>query len=184
MLPTQTVGSITKDMRVLDIVTLCPSAEHIMAEYGLHCFHCEANAFESLVDGCRGHGFEEEEIDALVHDINDLIAAQPVRPQTLTITLEAAKGLRAIAESEGKLDQILSVVADGKGSFCLEFQASIGEDDLECTNSDVPDMRIAASTLSLVRIGGATIDMRDGRFKLEMDTDKTGCACGGSCGCK
>jgi Fe-S cluster assembly iron-binding protein IscA len=158
-----------------------------MSQYGLSCFHCDANAFESLVDGCRSHGFGEEEIDALVGDINDLIASLPDRPETLIITIDAARALRQIAEQENKLTEILVVIADGKGSFCLEFQSECGPDDRLFTNIDVPDIRFGASLLTLKRIGGATIDMRDGRFKLDLpEAAHSSCACknGGECACK
>lgn len=179
--------SITKHMRVLDIITLCPDAEAVMAEYGLHCFHCNANAFESLVDGCRSHGIEDDVIEALVEDLNDVLSEQPQRPQTLTITTTAAQAIREIAEKENRLGEALMIIADGKGGFCLEFRAEKNEEDAVFRNSEVPDMEFCASPLTLSRIGGSTIDFRDGRLKLDLAEEKAketcGCNNGGRCGC-
>ncbi|MDB4979013.1 MAG: putative iron-sulfur cluster assembly accessory protein [Candidatus Peribacteria bacterium] len=180
-------GPITKHMRVLDIITLCPEAENIMAEYGLHCFHCDANAFESLGDGCVSHGFSNEEVDELVDDINQIIRDLPEKSNTLTITAAAAAAIRDIAIAENRLGEGLAVIADGRGGFCLEFQPEPATDDLTFTNTDVPDMRFFAGSLTLKRIGGSTIDFRDGKCKLDLaDAPNSGCGCksGGTCGCK
>ncbi len=179
------MSSITSDMRVLDIITLCPESESILAEYGLHCFHCSANAEETLADGCAVHGFDEEEIAELVDDINQLIRDLPPRPEVLTVTKPAAEAIRGIADAEGRLGQGLAVIADGRGGFCLEFQDSASDDDKTFAHADVPDVRLFASSLSLKRIGGSIIDFRDGKFKLDMPEEAASkaCACGGKCGC-
>lgn len=177
--------AITKDMRVSEIVTLCPEAEGVLAEYGLHCFHCSANTLETLEEGCRGHGFGTEEIAELVDDLNGMIAAMPARPMTLTVTKAAALGIREIAEKEGRSGEGLAVIVDGQGGFCMEFRKDAENDERAFGNPEIPNVRIFASTLTLKRIGGATIDMREGRFKLDLEEEGTGAACcSDDCACK
>ncbi len=177
---------INKHMRVLDIITLCPESESVIAEYGLHCFNCSANAEETLIDGCRTHGFEDDEVDELVDDINQIIHDLPSKPEVLTLTTPAAHAIRDIAEAEGRLGEGLAVIADGRGGFCLEFQQELSNDDRTFHNSDVPDVKLYASSLTLKRVGGSTIDFREGKFKLDLDEEMTarGCACHGNCDCK
>ena len=176
--------AITGGMRVSDIVTLIPEAESVLAEYGLHCFHCSANAYETLEDGCRSHGFDAEEIDELVDDLNQMIKDLPERPMTLTLTKDAALAIRGITEKEKKSGEGLAVIVDGSGGFCMEFRKNPEKDERTFQNDDVSDVRIFASTLTLKRIGGSTIDFREERFKLDLAED-TACACNaGSCGCK
>ncbi len=182
--PQSAAAIIHKHMTVADVVTLLPEAEKILAEYGLHCFNCSIGGVEMLEDGCKMHGFEDEEIDELVSDLNDLINAQPERTQTLTITAPAARAIRGIAGKEGRTGQGLVVTADGRGGFCLEFRADAAEDERIFQNNEEPDVKIFASALTLNRIGGATIDFRDERFKLDLPED--GCACGNgqnACAC-
>ncbi|OGJ56268.1 hypothetical protein A3D88_04130 [Candidatus Peribacteria bacterium RIFCSPHIGHO2_02_FULL_52_16] len=183
---------VQKTMPVREIVTLLPESEPILAEYGLHCFHCAANAYETLEEGCLGHGFEAEAIDELVEDLQNLLDAKPPRPETLTVTLDAAKTLKRLAEEESRTDQGLMVTLDENGGFCLEFSDTTSKELKTFTHAEEPTMKIFASTMTLARIGGATIDFREGRFKLDLPADETGlleeskkntCTCGGKCGC-
>ncbi len=179
--------TIRRGMPVSDIVTLCPEAESLLAEYGLHCFRCDQNALETLEEGCRSHGFEDEEIDELVNGVNRLLAEKPGRPRSLTVTADAARAISGVAEDEGRTGQGLAVIVDGQGGFCMEFRADPGSDEETFCNTEVPEVRIFASHLTLSRIGGSTIDFRDGRFKLDLpQEDKAGAACGcagGRCAC-
>jgi Fe-S cluster assembly iron-binding protein IscA len=90
--------------------------------------------------------------------------------------------------TEGRTQEALRVTLDGQGGFCLEFEAKDASDDATFGHDAVPELTIRVSDLTLVRLGGSTIDFRDGRFKLDLaeDTKKHACACesGGSCGCK
>lgn len=190
-------ASISKSMPVSDIIGMLPEAGPLLAEYGLHCFGCAFNAIETLEQGCVGHGFMDTDIDDLVKDLNQLLADRSERPQILTLTRDAALGLKNIAEEQGKLEEALIVSTDEDGAFCLEFHPKPGTDDRVFLNREVPELRIFASSVTLERIGGATIDLREGRFKLDMPTiiacacgkgectcGKGECGCGGNCQCK
>lgn len=177
---------IRKSMRVSEIVALVPESEPLLAEYGLSCFSCSANAYETLEEGCASHGFADEDINDLTADLNILLSQRPERPQTLTLTKDAAAKLKAILTEQGTLAQGLTVGLDENGGFCMESgEMPHGAKTFE--NDEVPDMRIHASSLTLKRIGGATIDFREGRFKLDLPEDaaKKSCACkdGGECAC-
>ncbi len=179
-------AGIVKTMCVADIVALCPESKDILAEYGLHCFGCEQNAFETLEDGCLGHGFEPDEIDELVSDLNSLIREMPERPASLTLTAPAARAIRDVAKSEKKTGEGLAVIVDGHGGFCMEFRPEPQAGEQTFRNQEEPDVRIFASVLTLKRIGGATIDFRDGRFKLDLpagDRSDAACGCGDKCDC-
>ena len=72
--------------------------------------------------------------------------------------------------------------------FCMELQEKAASDEQTFTHADVADIAIFASPMTLAGIGGATIDFREGRFKLDLPEDALakGCACkeGGVCGCE
>ena len=177
--------TIHRNMTVREIISLVPVAADIMLEYGLHCFSCSVGGVETLEQGCHMHSMDDETIEALVDDINDAIGKAPKRPQTLVITKEAARAIGEIAEKENRVGQILVVTVDENGGFCLEFQKEPLQGDMDFTCSDVPEVRIYASVLTLSRIGGATIDVRDGRFKLDVPEEEGGCCKGndGACDC-
>lgn len=184
MNPAANTTGITGDMTVRDIITLFPAAADIMIEYGLHCFSCSVGGVETLVEGCRIHGFEDETIEALISDINDARNDAPARPHELHVTEAAARGVLSIMEAEGKTGTVLRVTLDETGGFCMEFCENVPEGDLTFGDKSVPEVVVTSSPLTLSRIGGATIDMRDGRFKLDLP--ESGGCCGGdegACGC-
>ena len=172
-------------MSVAEILALLPEAEPVLSAYGLHCFNCSANMSETLEEGYLSHGFPEEELPDLVHDLNDTLRNRPPRPHTLTVTKEAAKGLLEIARKEGKQSEILQVGTDEVGGFCMEFRNTPEEESIVFSHREVPEMRLFATSLTLGRIGGSTIDFREGRFKLDLpEASVKGCACGGGeCKC-
>jgi Fe-S cluster assembly iron-binding protein IscA len=178
--------AIHADMSIADIVALFPGAEKILATWGLHCVGCGGMAFEQLGNGVKSHGYSDDDVAELVDDLNRALAEEPDRPQTLMITKSAAEGFWKIAEQEGKTDHLLMVTVDGGGGFCMEFTQTTPEDAVDCTNTDVPQMKIFAPFLALKRIGGSTIDFHDERFKLDLpEAQRVGCACDGkTCACK
>lgn len=185
---------IARTMRVRDIQMILPTAEECMAQYGLHCAGCGVGGEESLEEGCRMHGMSEADIDDLVTDLNILLAEKPARPKTLTLTDAAAQGLKTIMDTEEKQGWILMVGLDESGGFSMEFREKPDSADHLFKNEAVPEVQLSASDLTLAGIGGATIDVRDGRFKLDLPEDqikksccqgKDACDCGGGeCGCK
>ena len=179
-----TLPPITKDMTVRDIVALSPVAADIMTEYGLHCFSCSMGGMETLEEGCRMHGFDPETTEALIIDINDARDKELRRPQMLTITKAAALGIGEIIREEGKEGGVLVVGLDESGGFCMEIREAPEKGDLLFRHQEVPDVMIYASPITLSRIGGATIDCREQRFKLDLPEE--GECCGGNgkgCSC-
>lgn len=178
--------SIARTMGVMEILTLLPDSPQLLSQYGLSCFSCSMNASETLEDGCLSHGFQSEDIDDLVTDLNEMLKDRPDRPQTLTLTESAARALLQIMEGQNKTDEGLLVGLDENGGFCMEFQKRAKRDDKIFQNDTVPGVKIFATLMTLAGIGGSTIDFRDGRFKLDLPSDastSSGCACGGECEC-
>lgn len=171
-------------MRVSDITALLPECGRLLAEYGLHCFGCEASATETLEQGCASHGFSDDEIATLVADLNTLLDERPPRPQTLTVTLDAARALAQTLAEQEKNGWVLRVVVDETG-FCMELAERADQGELSFGHRAVPDLRVVASPPTLDRLGGSTIDFREGRFKLDLADDLVApsCACNGRCTC-
>ena len=64
---------IKKDMMIGEILEQNPEAAQVMAKHGLHCIGCHIGVYESLADGCKAHGMEDEQVELLVKEINELI---------------------------------------------------------------------------------------------------------------
>lgn len=175
---------LSKSMPVSAIIALLPESEPTLAEYGLHCFHCPANTGETLEQGCKSHGFTDEDINELMTDINELFQSKPRRPEELTITLDAALALKAILQNE-EGDRVLFVTLDERGGFCMEC-LPLQKGMPLFSHCEEPSVKVSAEPLTLARIGGSTIDFCEGRFKLDLpENTDSACGCSAeSCNCK
>ncbi len=64
---------ITKDMTLGEVVTKWPPTAAVMMEYGLHCIGCAVATWETVEQGARGHGMNDETLDKMVKDMNESI---------------------------------------------------------------------------------------------------------------
>ena len=63
-------------MMLSDVIQKHPETAPVIAKYGLHCIGCHAAAIETLEQGCKAHGLDDEKIDALVEELNKIIAKE------------------------------------------------------------------------------------------------------------
>ncbi len=178
------VVSVHPQMNVLEVIALHPDAAGILEAYGLHCHGCAFGALDSLETGARTHGLTDTDIENMVNDLNDVLQTAPSKPQTLTLTTSAAEALLAVAKGEGKSTCILRVTSDDAGGFCMEFAERKEEDDAAFHAEGVRNASLIANAATLARIGGSTVDFRDGRFKLDLASANQECGCGGNCACR
>ncbi len=174
---------IDRSMNVMEVIAMHPNAKGVLEEYGLHCFHCAFNTLDSVEAGARSHGLTDVDIDNLVTDLQDVLDEATDRPEYLTLTEAAARGLKQIAETEGQTSIALRIEGDGQGGYCMEFDEKKRKGDRIFSCTSVADVSLVTSPEMLWKLGGATIDFQDGRFKLMMD-QACGCGTGGACPCK
>ena len=62
---------VTKEMMISEVVEKYPDSAIVFLEHGLHCIGCSASPFESVESGMMGHGRSEEDLNALLKDLND-----------------------------------------------------------------------------------------------------------------
>ena len=91
---------ITEDMIIQEIVEKHPSVATIFTGYGLHCVGCGAAGMESLGDGARGHGMDQEMINMMIRDANAIVEAENVAGDGLEITQKAAEQVSKFKENE------------------------------------------------------------------------------------
>lgn len=173
---------IDASMNVMEIIAMHPDAADVLAEYGLHCFRCAFNTMDSLDTGARAHGLGDDDIDNMIDDLEELLTKEPARRPVLTLTDAAASALLHVAESEGKQECLLKVMSDGHGGFCMEFADASDAEDKRFRSPTIENVYLIASDAALARIGGATVDFREERFKLDV-VQPAACGCGGSCSC-
>jgi hybrid cluster-associated redox disulfide protein len=65
--------TITKDIKIEEVVKQYPETMMVFMKHGLHCVGCHVSAFESIEDGAMSHGIN---VDALVDDLNKVISSR------------------------------------------------------------------------------------------------------------
>ena len=65
---------VSKDMLIGDVVSKFPPSVKVMSDHGLHCIGCHVATWETLEQGCQGHGLD---VDSLVKEINKAITLKP-----------------------------------------------------------------------------------------------------------
>ncbi|MDP2625266.1 MAG: iron-sulfur cluster assembly accessory protein [Candidatus Peregrinibacteria bacterium] len=62
--------NITPDMTINEVLQVHPKAANIMQQFGLHCFGCSVNVFETLEEGILGHGMPESILGEMLEALN------------------------------------------------------------------------------------------------------------------
>ncbi len=70
----ETKPLITKDMILMDIVDEYPEIAPVLMSYGLHCVGCAFSSFDTLENGIKIHGMDDETFEMLLRDINATIS--------------------------------------------------------------------------------------------------------------
>lgn len=65
--------TINKDMKISELVQKYPECVEILMEFGLHCIGCHASGEETLEQGFKAHGMDDEEIKKIVEELNKSI---------------------------------------------------------------------------------------------------------------
>lgn len=65
---------ITKDMLMNDIIEKYPEVAPILMGYGLHCVGCHFSSFDTLENGIKIHGMDEETFEMLMKDVNAIVS--------------------------------------------------------------------------------------------------------------
>ena len=64
---------VTKDMIIMDVLSMNPDTAQFFFEIGMHCLGCPASRGESIEDACAVHGTDADE---LIEKINAYLAAK------------------------------------------------------------------------------------------------------------
>ncbi|MBW3001581.1 DUF1858 domain-containing protein [Candidatus Woesearchaeota archaeon] len=59
-----------------DVVEKHEKLAPIFFKFGMHCIGCPAARGESIEDGAKAHGLDDEKIDALIKELNEELAKE------------------------------------------------------------------------------------------------------------
>lgn len=64
---------ISKETPINRIIEEHPEAVDVFMAYGLHCIGCHFSEFDTVEDGARIHGMDDEDIELMMRDANKTI---------------------------------------------------------------------------------------------------------------
>lgn len=64
-------SKISKDMTFGELLKQFPGAGPILMRYGLHCIGCHIGVTETLEQGARAHGLDDDKINLMMKELND-----------------------------------------------------------------------------------------------------------------
>lgn len=179
---------ISRDMTIEEIFSSFPDKSQRLAQEitnsGLQCVGCQAATWETLEAGMLGHGYSDEDIDALVEKLNGILS-EKVDLNTITVTKRAAVKYLEILKAEGKEGWGLRFGDKAAGcsgfEYVLDYSQKAKGDD-EVFTSDGLEVHVNKKAVS--RLLGSVIDYADGLngagFKITNPNAKGSCGCGKS----
>ncbi len=178
---------VTKDMTIGEVVNKYPESSTIMLSYGLHCVGCAVNPYESIENGCLGHGIDENTINKLVHEINKKLENKEERiSKKITITKNAADKFKEFMKEENKENCAIKLQVIDTGStlqYTLDFTDHQSKNEEEFEENGIK-IFVEKSQIELIK--GTQIDYieneRGSGFKIENLNQNSG-GCGTGCGC-
>ena len=183
-----TKETITKEMTIEEILSGFPQRSQKIAQEltdtGLHCVGCGAATWETLEAGVLGHGFSEEDLEALLGRLNNILGEE-IDAETITLTAKAASKFKEILKEEGKEEYGLRFGDKAGGcsgfEYALDFSPKAKEDDEVFVSNGV---EIHINKNMVPRLLGCEIDFTDGLngsgFKISNPNARGSCGCGKS----
>lgn len=181
---------IRGDSTIGDVVAKYPQVAPVFMKYGLHCVGCHVAVWETLEEGCMGHGMPEEEFKKLLKEANEVAARNeedrknrdPSAPIFITNhAIEMVKMLMGKHKTQGilRIRVIESECCTKSYDFAVEDKA---EDSDTVFEKDGLTVAIASDSIDYLQ--NATVDFVEGPdgsgFKVETANDEKNCGCGGA----
>ncbi len=61
---------INKETSIEELIESNPEMNDVLYEYGLYCGNCFAASWDTLEEGAKMHGLEDDEIEELIQELN------------------------------------------------------------------------------------------------------------------
>ncbi|GEM_PF-606931 len=156
---------ITRDMIIQDVLDNFLDNKFFLinafANVGLRCVGCGSATHESIEQGAKVHGFNDEKIDNLVDDLNRILEGKGAKVEgELNISLDsnAANQMRLAMENQGmvasKLRLSLNPAENGRAAYGMRLVDNPQEGDYELVSEGVGIYvcRMSAAMLNNIKI--------------------------------
>ncbi len=201
MLMAQTALLVSKDMIVKDVMDKYPISSEIMEAYGLHCVGCHANPHDTIEVGAKYHGMADQEIEAMIKELNDVVSkggarvkkiekkpeVSDFRKNPVMLTETAANKVASVLKEQNKSDWGIKVKVLAGGcsgyTYGMELISNPEKDDFVIQSNGV---NVFVDKSSAEFLQGVTIDyietLQASGFKFQNPNAHSSCGCGKSFG--
>jgi len=180
------MDKLTGDTTIGDAVAKFPEVADVLTGYGLHCVGCHVNAFESLEQGARGHGMDDETIAKMLADANKMIESTQEKEsdnQDFTLTDAAAEKIKTFLEKDSANFMRIKVVPGGCSGFMYDFSSEKEKQEGDSVIGH-GGISVILDTESMDHLKGSEVDYVDSfqgaGFKIKNPNAKENCGCGKS----
>jgi len=191
---------IKEDMIINEIVTKYPDVVELLQSYGLHCFGCHVNLYESIGMGARGHGIPEETIKTMIEEANEYLKkkengsnsenvqetrADDESTEVIKLTEKAAQKVTEIMKEQQKENYGLKIAVLRGGCagyvYNMDFEKEPVDGDMIIEEHGV---KLFVDPKTVDHMKGAEIDyletLQQSGFKINNPNAKASCGCGKS----
>lgn len=181
-------GKITKTATIGQVVKDFPVAVEILEKKGVHCVGCQASYWETIEEGLKGHGFSDEQVDAVIQEINKVSLEKTSQKDDsidLSISDAAADKIKQLTKAEDQQGKGLrvNVVKGGCSGYMYEFKLE-AEPKAEEKTIEHQGTQVFIDQESLDMLKGSQVDYVDtlqgAGFKVVNPNAKSTCGCGES----
>ena len=191
---------IKEDMIINEIVTKYPDVVELLQSYGLHCFGCHVNLYESIGMGARGHGIPEETIKTMIEEANEYLKkkengsnsenvqetrADDESTEVIKLTEKAAQKVTEIMKEQQKENYGLKIAVLRGGCagyvYNMDFEKEPVDGDMIIEEHGV---KLFVDPKTVDHMKGAEIDyletLQQSGLKINNPNAKASCGCGKS----
>lgn len=190
---------LRRELTIGDVLEQYPDAAPLLTEKGIHCVGCHVSPFETLEEGFRSHGMGEEEIDAILVDINekldDVMKNKPARAPTvcsgdasLEVSCGAVAKVLELMQKENKdtTKTALRIAVMPGGCSGMTYDFSFDSDGKQTDDKVIEKdgLTVLVDKKSLGILDGSRVDyvetLHGAGFVVKNPQAKGGCGCGKS----
>jgi len=152
---------ITAEMNIQQVIEKYPRISEVLVDYGLHCVGCAISQYESIEQGARAHGIDDESMRNLMDEINLVISKKadyPLNQKGVTLSPRAIEMIKSLIKENKERAQGLQIKAS-KGEDGLQYFLDLtsGPEQEEQT-IEQDGVRICIDELSLRLVKPSVID--------------------------
>ena len=177
---------ISRDMTIGDVVSKYPASIEVLQSAGVHCVGCHVSYYETLEEGFKGHGMEDEEIDSIITRLNKAVEESGTEEgKPIIITDKAADKLREVLSENKKENSGLRVeiLPGGCSGFQYSLELDENANDLDLIFEE-KGVKIIISRENMQFLNGVKLDyvesLQGGGFKISNPNAHSSCGCGQS----